>query len=78
MDPLFATALHAVTVEVEVEGEPVIVDLREDTSVGIDERRVQADGAHSCRCWPREASSARAFWLAISSIVYRTWDPRRQ
>lgn len=33
MDPLFATALHAVTVEVE--GAAVIVDLREGTSVAL-------------------------------------------
>jgi len=33
MDPLFATALHAVTVEVE--GAAVIVDLREGTSLAL-------------------------------------------
>jgi len=33
MDTLFATALHAVTVEVD--GAPVIVDLREGTSVAL-------------------------------------------
>ena len=33
MDPLFATALHALTVEIE--GAPFIVDLQEGTSVAL-------------------------------------------